>query len=88
MFDTYFELEAKMGDGVDYKNTGGDDRLFSTCKCKGRVPAGEPQCTRNPKNELSSKGAGLCLWFLSNGNTASNGSNHCGHRFTHKKEET
>ena len=88
MFDTYFELEAKMDSGIDYKDMDNDSRLFAICKCKGRVPSGEPECTRNPDRELSSKGQGYCLWFLSNGKTPSSGSNHCGHRFTQKKEET
>ena len=82
MFDTYFEIEAKMGDGVDYKDTANDSRLFAICKCKGRVPSGEPECTRNPEKELTYSGQGYCLWYLANGSA------HCGHRFTHKKEET
>ena len=80
MFNTYFELEAKMGDEVDYKDTANDSRLFAICKCKGRVPSGEPECTRNPEKELAYSGQGYCLWYLANGSA------HCGHRFTHKKE--
>ena len=47
MFDTYFELEAKMDSGIDYKDIDNDSRLFAICKCKGRVPSGEPECTSN-----------------------------------------
>jgi len=79
MFETYYEQQAKMDD-VNYKDNTGDNKLYAICKCRGRVPSGEPDCIRNPEKELAYRGQGWCLWFLPDG------SNHCGHRFKEKKE--
>ena len=78
MFETYFEQRAAMAskDGfVDYRSNHGEDKLFAICKCKGRPPADEPECIRNPDKDTRANG--YCIWYtLPNGND----SMHCNHR--------
>ena len=84
MFDTWYEIKAKMPnkDGYeDYKDSAGENKLYSICECKGRPPHGGPYCVRNPNKDLAHRGQGWCIWFLPNG------SSHCGHRFPPKEEE-
>ena len=82
MYDTYFEQQAAMNtDGyTDYKDNVLEHKLYAVCKCKGRPPAGELDCVRNPAKELNHRGQGWCLWYLPNGSA------HCGHRFPPEKK--